>query len=79
MDTPTKYDNRHISAVPAAAFLASVVADTASPPPPPPPHNESPQISLLSFSQALNLRTISRPLPLHEQRFFFLPALSLFR
>jgi len=45
-------------------------------------HNESPQISLLSFSQALNLRTISRPLPLplHEQRFFFSPlSLSLFR
>lgn len=44
--------------------------------------NESPQISLLSFSQALNLRTISRPLPLplHQQRFFlsfFFPSLSL--
>jgi hypothetical protein len=42
-------------------------------------HNESPQISLLSFSQDLNLRTISRPLPLplHQQRFFFPPPLSL--
>jgi hypothetical protein len=45
-------------------------------------HKESTKISLLSFSQALNLRTISRPLPLplHQQRFFFLtppPFLSL--
>jgi hypothetical protein len=38
-------------------------------------HKESTKISLLSFSQALNLRTISRPfpLPLHQQRFFFHP------
>lgn len=41
-------------------------------------HKESTKISLLSFSQALNLRTISRPLPLplplHQQRFSFPPT-----
>jgi hypothetical protein len=74
MDTPTKYDNRHISAVPAAAFLASVVADTASPPPPPPPPPQRKPSNLLTFlfpgSQSQNnLKTSPSP----RTAFFFSP------
>jgi hypothetical protein len=78
MDTPTKCDNRHISAVPAAAFLASVVADTASPPLPPPQRKPS---NLLTFlfpgSQSQNnLKTSPSPSP-PTASFFFPFSLSL--